>query len=318
MRVLRSASTLALNTACLCTWLLVAVVHVRAQDVPQQVVVDPVLVEPATPVPVVAVDPAAPTPAPTVETPSAAPVSTAEPVAATDAPAAPVAVEIPAPPAAYGASAVASAPGPAPVSAENPMRVPDRTPSTLPEPGTHEHDGFFFRATLGFGGASATGDYGGTSLDVKGGGVLISLAFGKVVREDLALYGELQAMSVSEPDVSVDDEDLDNVRDAGFSSIGLGGSYYFMPLNAFVGGTLGLGMATVNRKAMGSTSTGDEPSGATGTGMSLGVHAGKEWWVSDNWGIGVAAYGTYLSLPDGRDSTLSVIYLGLGASATYN
>lgn len=199
------------------------------------------------------------------------------------------------------------------------MQIPDKTPSALPEPGTHEHDGFFFRATLGFGGASATGDYDGTSLDVKGGGVLLSLAFGKVVREDLALYGEIQGMSVSEPDVNVDDEGLDNVRDTSFSSIGLGGSYYFMPLNAFVGGTLGLGTASVTLKpAMGSSSGSDELGGTTGTGIALGVHAGKEWWVSDNWGIGVAAYGTYLSLPDGRDSTLSVIYLGLGASATYN
>jgi hypothetical protein len=153
---------------------------------------------------------------------------------------------------------------------------------------------------------------------VSGGGFLLSLAFGKVVREDLALYGEIQGLSVSEPDVRVDDEGFDNVRDVSFSSIGLGGSYYFMPLNAFVGGTLGLGMATVNRKATPSMAADDGPNGASGTGVSLGVHAGKEWWVSDNWGIGIAAYGTYLSLPDGRDSTLNVIYLGLGASATYN
>lgn len=308
MRVSRNRTFLALSAAWLCIWLPVSVAHVRAQDVPQQV-----LVGPATPVPVVAVEPepAAPNPTPSTEAPPTEPVSTAAPAAT---PAAPVAVEIPAPPAGYGASAVA----PAPASVANPMRIPDSSPGALLEPGAHEHDGFFFRATLGIGGASATGDYGGASLDVRGGGALVNLAFGKVMREDFALYGELQVMSVSEPDVRVDDEDLDNVREAGFSSLGLGGSYYFMPLNAFVGGTLGLGMATVRRKTADSTSAGDDPDGRTGTGVSLGLHAGKEWWVSDNWGIGISAYGTYLSLPDGRDDTLNAIYLGLGASATYN
>lgn len=308
MRVLRARSSIFAISLCLGAWC--GTMDARAQQVAPSVEPEPTLPTPVVP------DAAAPEQTPQAEAEVAAPPQDA-PDGAPDATPAPVLVEIPLPPSGYGVSAVA--PPPAAAQTDNPMMPSKNNPQAWVEPGTHEHDGFFFRATLGFGGATATGDYGGTSLDVSGGGGLITLGFGKVVKENFALYGELQGLSLSEPDVSVDGEGVDNVVSTGFSSLGVGGSYYFMPLNAFVGGTLGLGTATVSVKPRDGSSRGsDNPGGNTGTGISLGAHAGKEWWVSDNWGIGIAIYGTYLSLPDGRDSTLSVIYVGLGASATYN
>jgi hypothetical protein len=54
-----------------------------------------------------------------------------------------------------------------------------------------------------------------------------------------------------------------------------------MPINLYLTAALGAGWLTVNID-------GEDESRSTDVGMGFDFDVGKEWWVSDNWGLGLA------------------------------
>ncbi len=60
----------------------------------------------------------------------------------------------------------------------------------------------------------------------------------------------------------------------------------------------------------------------TDLGYGINVAIGKEWWVSDNWGIGVAGQLFYTVLPDenpkGEEFDLNTASIGILFTATFN
>jgi hypothetical protein len=99
------------------------------------------------------------------------------------------------------------------------------------------------------------------------------------------------------------------------SDLGLGACYYFMPVNIYLSASV-----TVSRDRLEI----DEKKGSTNPGVGAYVSIGKEWWVSDNWGLGVALFA-YASRMDARESgtfvgryTVYNTVAGVVFSATYN
>lgn len=174
--------------------------------------------------------------------------------------------------------------------------------------GVHTHDGFYLRMGTGPSYMRASASGSGSDVTVSGNGLELGVAVGGSVAENLSLFGEV-ASSVSEaPTVEQDgSERVASRNSASVGGVGPRVAYYFMPLNLYVSGTLMLSRyksaATVSR---------------LGPGVSLMV--GKEWWVSDNWGLGVAGRLFGASAKDRRDGDLTwtMSSVGIVFSATYN
>ena len=98
------------------------------------------------------------------------------------------------------------------------------------------------------------------------------------------------------------------------SNIGIGSTHYFMPINVYVSSSFALAKGTVE-------SEGEELETDNGIGINLAI--GKEWWVSDNWGLGVAAQLSSTVLPDknlrtGEELDLTTHSVGVLFSAMFN
>ena len=87
-------------------------------------------------------------------------------------------------------------------------------------------------------------------------------------------------------------------------------TYYFMPVNLYITGAVGVSIADAAQD------DGDETESDVGWGVNLDV--GKEWWVDDNWGIGVAGRLVLGSVAlDGVDADMGFAGAGVLFSATY-
>jgi len=182
--------------------------------------------------------------------------------------------------------------------------------------GAEVHDGFLLRLTLGLGYGSGTEEvplFG--DIQLSGGAGFFSLDIGGALVDNLVLHGRLSDFFVASPTVYVDDEELGTAEDASltFYLLGVGLTYYLMPANVYFTGVVGVARASAD------DGTGDPT--ATKAGFGLEGDIGKEWWVSDNWGLGVAGRFTFASVPDeqiGDDSTtLQGVGFGVLFSATY-
>jgi hypothetical protein len=182
--------------------------------------------------------------------------------------------------------------------------------------GVEQHDGFMLRFSIGLGYGSGSesqpilGD-----LTLSGGAGFFSFDIGGALAENLVLHGRLSDMVVVNPKVSVNGEELGTADDASltFYLIGAGLTYYLMPANVYFTGVVGIAKA----KADNGTTTAE----TSDAGFGLEGDIGKEWWVSDNWGLGIAGRFTFASVPDdlggGDSTTLHGLGFGVLFSATY-
>jgi opacity protein-like surface antigen len=178
--------------------------------------------------------------------------------------------------------------------------------------GIHTHDGFFLQLDLGAGAMSTSTSYGGSTIDMSGTAGQFSLALGGAVAPNLILAGHLWGVSVSSPDVEIDGQSF-GTADAtlGLSGIGLNVTYYIMPVNIYLSVTPSIGVLT--SESGGTT-------GETENGFALRLAAGKEWWVTDNWGLGLNLSFAHSSNKDKGPGapSWSTNWFGLALSATYN
>jgi len=84
-----------------------------------------------------------------------------------------------------------------------------------------------------------------------------------------------------------------------------------MPANVYVTGAIGLSNVEIAVDGGGSDSS--------DTGVGVNVDVGKEWWVGDNWGLGVVGrfWYTHATIDAAVDETLNLLGGVLGFSATY-
>ena len=169
--------------------------------------------------------------------------------------------------------------------------------------GERDHSGgFFLRLAAGVGVAETKND--GLPLEFSGSGVELDLAIGGMLAENLALHATIFGWLIT--DDNADLGGITGTADIDMTALGAGVTYYFMPVNIYLSGSVGIGKL--------SDATGESDNGPAGM-----VSAGKEWWVSNRWGLGVAGVFGFLSLPEADVSeNWSGWNLALMFSATFN
>jgi hypothetical protein len=174
------------------------------------------------------------------------------------------------------------------------------------------HDGFLLRLSAGFGSAKTSEDVETSSLEISGAAGDVNIAIGGVISPNLAIHGTLLGWSLADPTVELTgfgSGELDG--DLTMTAVGVGLTYYFMPANFYVSPSIGA--ATITLDVPGSDDL------ETDTGVALEFTVGKEWWVGDSWGLGVAGSAGYHSIPDKDvDENLSGGNVAIRFTATLN
>jgi hypothetical protein len=119
------------------------------------------------------------------------------------------------------------------------------------------------------------------TVKLSGGGPAFSIAVGGAPVPNLALFGSLFFTGASQPNVSTSVSSVQSSGDALVGGFGAGIVYYFMPANIY----LSAAVAALNFQA-------DDSSGKTTYTSDYGVGfegmVGKEFMVSEHWGLGGA------------------------------
>lgn len=179
--------------------------------------------------------------------------------------------------------------------------------------GRHTHDGFYVRIQTGAG-------YTRTSLlgqdfAFRGISGAFNLEVGGAVATDFIVYGKVFSTYTSRPTVDMDGEtftgELAGVQGAALNTLGVGATWYLMPGNLYLTGALSMADIAIAL---------DSQQGGSNVGVGLHLGLGKEWWVSDNWALGVGAELALSRLPgrSGSASTWGVASLSTLFSMTYN
>ncbi len=179
----------------------------------------------------------------------------------------------------------------------------------------HAHQGFFLRLDVGGGYLEQRAPTNSTLGDMKvsGGAGAFGVAVGGAVAENLVLAGHLFSNAVSNPSISFSNGSSGSTNDTTSSLVGIGPAltYYFMPVNVYLSGTLAATRLSLRVN-------GQDANSDWGVGTRLAL--GKEWWVSDSWGLGLAGQFSWSSNKDQGTGapTIATWGLGLAFSATYN
>jgi hypothetical protein len=175
---------------------------------------------------------------------------------------------------------------------------------------------------LGVGGLSLSMDNSGTKTEIGGTSFGVAFAFGAALTRQLIIYGEFFTLGTSDPNVKVNGQSRTlATANASLFGIGPGVTYYFGESNFYLSGTLAFSQVTFTGALQDNRAQSD-----TNWGATFKISAGKEWWASDNWGLGIAAQLALGSMKDDhlavQESTSTPAWnfgaLTLLFSATYN
>jgi hypothetical protein len=187
-------------------------------------------------------------------------------------------------------------------------------------PGTETHDGFYLRMQLGVSSNTFTGRSGGRTVQFSGTGGSFDIALGYSLTSHLVVYGELLFAGAADGEGQI----LVNGVGQGQASVdnnlyGIGpGAAYYLSWNFFL--TTSFLLASCNEMEGGGNVTVNGKAG-----FAFEALVGKEWWVSDNWGLGVSGQ-MILGTMHGQDTDLvlnavpnwQTRQFGLLFSSTYN
>jgi len=200
-------------------------------------------------------------------------------------------------------SALPTSPGPI---------TPASSPTPPADPTAHRHLGFFFRADVGVGYVWSGASEGGTTVSVSSIAVPVGFAVGGAVAENWILAGEGWGSYGPSPRLKFGSSSA-SASDTEFyvTGFGLAVVHYFMPANVYL--SLTPGVSRLTSQSGGST-------GQTQLGFGAKLAVGKEWWVSDHWGLGIAVEALFALNNDQGAGAPAWTTLGGGLtfSATYN
>ena len=196
------------------------------------------------------------------------------------------------------------------------------------------HDGFFLNLSYGSGSGSATAEGDDGSTDYSGSGNIFLLKIGGSINPNWSIHYNHGAIGV-EADVPADLKEAGvNKITYGVDSQGIGATYYFVSSNPYLSN---LYISPEYRFGVDAVFQAEIPiiAGISGTyeehysGSGFGFTVGKEWWVSPNWGLGLALFYHSDSLDGDKsvgtlgdesnlDGTAKVSHFGFLFSATFN
>ncbi len=145
----------------------------------------------------------------------------------------------------------------------------------------------------------------------SGAAGFFSFDIGTAVVENLMLHARLSSFALIEPHVRVDGRDLGRLTDVTIDHymLGAGLTYYFMPINIYVTGVIGLA-------GMSFSFSGHDYDMDPGWGIEVDI--GKEWWVAHQWGIGVALRSAVVrTREDNLNFGFTTLAFGALLSVTY-
>ena len=175
------------------------------------------------------------------------------------------------------------------------------------------HQGLFLRFDAGGGYLKSSAAPNGTDASLSGPALSFGVSLGANVVENLSIFGHMSISSAPFPTASLGGSSVGTSNSSlEFLSIGPGVNYYFMPSNFYLSGMVVLtGLITALEGASGSTKA--------GFGAKLAV--GKEWWVTDRWGLGIAgqfSFGSNRDKGSGSPPTWTTITPALAFSASFD
>ena len=180
------------------------------------------------------------------------------------------------------------------------------------------HDGFYFRGATGLGYLKSS-----VSLSVPGfpesslSGLAIGFDawFGGSPIPGLAIGGGLTSYDVPSPSVKSGGQSQSANGHLMLSIVGAFGDYYFNPNQGLHAEAL-LGFGVLSAQDNQGNTSNNDPSG-----LALGLGFGNDWWVSDEWSIGVLGRFIYAPLSysaGGATAKYSTITPALMATFTFN
>jgi len=174
----------------------------------------------------------------------------------------------------------------------------------------HQHRDLFLRLEAGGGYLRSSATVNGLSGSISGPAGSLGVSLGWSIQENLSIFGHLSWSAAPSPTVSLGDSSGSQSL-LSFLSGGPGVNYYFMPSNYYVSAMVLLtGLFTASQAG---------GSGSSEVGLGLKAAVGKEWWVSDRWGLGVAGQFSFGSNQDqGSPSHWKTISPALAFSATFD
>jgi hypothetical protein len=188
-----------------------------------------------------------------------------------------------------------------------------------PDPGYHRHDGFLLRLALGVGAGALRlqGSAYGLTDDWRDSPVgYQSISLGGALADNWILHADVHGF------VDGDEADYQDPR-RGTGWIGLGLSYYVMPNNVYVSASVGPAATVLTDDRYERRERSLRLDREVLGGVGAGLFVGKEWWVHDNWGLGLAA-GLLYTFATGNtehgteDLSLHSLATTLSLSLTYN
>lgn len=214
-----------------------------------------------------------------------------------------------------GTTPIATRPAPASLSAQ--LCPPPRKLEPLFAPAA-----LFLRFAIGPSYAWASGD---PNTKLNGGSGGFDLAMGGFVAQNLAIHADFGWFDVFDPDFSVDGQVVDSTSVVfQASTFRAGASYYFMPVRTYLSLSAGFAAASITSYSYSDTSAqnvtlvGRE---YTKVGPSFAAEFGKEFELSPQWGMGVAAHYELLYVPPTDNHAKATVELaqqiGLRFIATY-
>jgi opacity protein-like surface antigen len=155
---------------------------------------------------------------------------------------------------------------------------------------------------------------------VSGTGGALGIAIGYAIAPNVILYGEIFDNVAISPTIENDAMETELSDDTAFGLVGIGpGIAVYLPHNFYLSSTLAFARLVVDPNT-----EEDDDEGTSDLGVALTAAVGKEWWVSKNWGLGLALqlYGGAMKDgaedDDGEDVTWSAGGALLAFSATLN
>lgn len=181
--------------------------------------------------------------------------------------------------------------------------------------GDPAHRGFFLRFNLG-GGPNQTQGLGDNDEDFTIGdaGGHFGIEIGGALFPGFAVYGLILATSIVGPKLTVNDDVVTTDDQLSFSTsiVGAGATYY-LPWNIYLDGAVGIARHQVTYDGPGLQWEIDSD-----PGLGILVGAGKEWMVSDSWGLGLGVSGVFSKVNDEDDAGVKTEFTGASVGFTFS
>lgn len=156
---------------------------------------------------------------------------------------------------------------------------------------------------------------GTNTMKLSSGAIDINIRMGLAVKDNFVIHGDIQAFVSGGLNISASGSDLGTF--AGMDSLamrifGAGATYYFMPQNIFVSGSMGVGLFDITHPF-------EEIDSPKGFGLITKI--GKDWWIAKSWDIGLSfelAYVRAIYETDVFTEVMSGLSMGLSVNFTFN